>query len=336
MTSRRVLSCAFMSVVLATIAMGETLQPNDICSAKDQLPAGPARAAAIILDLTAQTPKAVTYYKDERANGGFDSAVNLIAAAVNTQCASAPADFAQLAASLAKEVPPKSDRWLGHAGDDVFVFVFVKGGSDTGLSFEISEKKRDLKIVEDLRTAAKAVKNLELASPQTVQLLVARYTLRLERANVTFSAKKGDKDVATSELVTGPIEHFSLSADLPVNSVKTLTFDDKTNSVQPKTAPKEFLAGVDYVLGDVFRTPESRWSLDRVVFKGLVRFSKQPLDTVGVAAGYLLPVGGTLFAGPIWIRETTGTGSDAKERYKMHVRVGIGFDIKKALDWLKK
>jgi len=156
-------------------------------------------------------------------------------------------------------------------------------------------------------------------------------------------AKSPDPEMVDAlKLVTGPVEHWYISADVPVNSAKALEFDQTANTLVLKEQPQEILIGLNYTLGDLWGN-ERLWDIKKVGFKALVELDSEPLDTVGAALSY--PFGPmSVFAGYLWIKEDKQIGQtsggnpvvDDEAQYRGDWRVGLGFNLNQALEWLKK
>lgn len=293
----------------------------------------PPASAILILDMTSLDAKnsgSKAYFFVTRPS---DSLVN----AVDKQCplVSSNRDFADVIAALPAKVTPSPARWISSAGQTVWIFALVPGGSDKKI--KITETKRRTRIASDLADLFQLAKKAELLSAK-IDMIGFPYTLNEALADVTIDVMdKDDKnDQTVFAIKSGPEEHLFLSASLPVNSVKQLKLDDN-NKVTSKDTPKEFLIGLNYAVGDVYSV-QPRLSLQRIFVTGMVRFSKAPLDTVGAGLGYNSGFA-NVFAGPIWVRQpratTPGVTSLSTDmRYKMNWRIGVAFDVKAAMNWV--
>jgi hypothetical protein len=243
-----------------------------------------------------------------------------------------------------------SNRIITRAGDSLTVYAFVIGQL---ANITIDEKKRKPRIVDELRTLfgmLNTIRSKGVGGPAGAVLTVARaeYTLLVSRATsavavVPDTAKLGqpskpETPIQVAEILTGPAERFSISANVPVNSVKLLEYNTTTRQPVLKETPREFMAGLDWYFGDVLSEPPLLdWR--RLGLKGLVRFSKEPLDALGLMAAYR--VGSIqIIGGPTWNRQTVKVGLNpdgtdlTKKSYKSSWRVGLGFDLKTASGWL--
>jgi hypothetical protein len=350
------LRVTLISTLLITMsAMADDLKMQEVCAKSQEIKTLLAdrspSSALLIIDATPLAkkapPKFFFYARDTDATltQRYLTAAQSVAEAIDQDCTTPP-KFDDLAKVLAAKGGADVKRWLGTRGDQLIVgLIYTR---EQTVTIALSETKRDLKIVADAKVVGALAGGLRTESARTpgVELAIALHILSLTRANVEVSvadASAPDKPLGTFTVATGPSEHFSLSANLPINSVKQVKYDSDTKTVATREAPKEFLVGLDWTPGDVLRDPVAYKSLERLVIKGLVRFSKEPLNTVGLGLGYRTPYG-TIFAGPIWIREdvkveTTPEGADVaarNSRYKMSWRVGLSFDVKRAQEWLTK
>jgi hypothetical protein len=245
------------------------------------------------------------------------------------------------------------------AGKTLSVIVFHIGGLG---EIQVDEVKRDAKIRSDfgdllgmiLKVREKAAGG---SAASTLTIARADYILQDERATVTFSIVPfqetpapggGNASQATPKspitivtLTTGGPEYFSLSADIPVNSVNQLDYDQTTKKPSLKETPREFMIGIDGYFGDVLTDTYGWFDYHRLGIKGLVRFAKQPLETLGLVLAYRW-TSFSVIAGPIWTRNTVKVGTRAdgtdilSRRYEQEWRLGIGFDLSVAKSWLTK
>jgi hypothetical protein len=346
----KALMTALIMVCVATVGFGQVttsvqgrnIQP--ICKIDYEgvlkLAGGqPTASAVLILDLTNLTPS------NAGARSFFyvspSSDLTVLIAPIHDQCQQTEAnqDFSMVVKSMpTKQTQPT--RWIATSGDSLWILVLHMIGTDKQI--RIDETKRKSHIASDLADLGKLVPALQ-ANAAAVAMVAFPYALRETRADlkITITDSDGKNEQTVLETKSGPVEHYSLSANIPINTVKQLTVDDSHHVVM-KDAPKEFLFAGNYQLGDVYEDYH-RVSTNRVFFTGMVRFSKQPLETVGAGIGYKFGFA-SLFGGPIWIHEaaqaadataTTATSPVAKH-YKMSWRIGFVFDLGTAVDWASK
>ena len=208
---------------------------------------------------------------------------------------------------------------------------------------EVSRKSQLAEDASDLLDIIRSIRGFRSLAGSEVVPYWAVYRLKERRAKLVVRAKYLTEE-KSAELVTGPTEHWYLSADLPVNSVRELKFDETAQAVLPKDAPKQVFAGANFMLGDRL-SAATRW-YDQFVLKAMVRLDKEPLEKVGLALAYRfdrLEVAGKYFGalspfvGYIWSKESTDASASASERrYQDHFQYGISVNLDAAAEWVKK
>ncbi len=138
-------------------------------------------------------------------------------------------------------------------------------------------------------------------------------------------------------ILTGPAEHFFISADVFATGADVLT-TDSSGAVQV-AKPPAFYVAVDYLLGDLPSDHRPLWA--NLVVKGLFKGSKSPQDSLGFGLGlrgsYLKSYGLDFelispFVAVTYTKSTDASSSTSRDR---QVRVGFSVNVSKALDWLK-
>jgi hypothetical protein len=242
-------------------------------------------------------------------------------------------------------------RWLSKEQDKLEVFVFykeVKAKTDEkksttevkpNITFE--EKARKTRIANDLSVLTKLVVTITTkgAAPE-IEIARATYQLAKRRANLTVTAKLGKSKTSKSSLVTGPTEHWFLSADLPVAKLSEVKFVQDKGTLEPRETPRNIHLGLNCMIGDILK--ERQNLLKNFFVKGMLKISKSPLDGYGVGIGYRFPKvrplgidisSFSIFAAVMWTKEET---EDKKEELKKHqILFGIGYNLDKALGWVK-
>ena len=156
-----------------------------------------------------------------------------------------------------------------------------------------------------------------------------------------------DIDPLTTSLVTGPAEHFFLSADAALTQIRQVKYNSESKSFETEKKPTEFLVGTNYQIGDLLSDD------DRNFFRGLylsflVEASKRPFNQIGAAIGFRnnLPYLDSYvslrtvspYIGYSWVRNDEADGNqsgDIKSRYgKPQLIGGLSFNLDKALNWL--
>jgi hypothetical protein len=166
---------------------------------------------------------------------------------------------------------------------------------------------------------------------------------RLRVAPAAPAAAPADESVKPkAELRTGPAEHWFLSADVPLNTVQALTFDDDTGQVTLGDEPSAFYVGVNFLLGDIKET--RRPFLGNVVLKVMLKASRNPLDSVGLAVGlrgqFLTKWGLDLdaltpFVAWTWSEEDVAADGVVQRRARRNseFRYGLSLNLDQAVKW---
>lgn len=159
-----------------------------------------------------------------------------------------------------------------------------------------------------------------------------------------------NKDNDSITVSTGPREPWSISADLPVNHVSELKINDQTHTVENKEQPGLFYAGFDYAPWGDALGPASAVA-DAFTIKFLAKVSKKPLDSVGLGVAmrpgfysHVLPslqIFDTFspFVAFTWTRQDKQLASGqlrTNASRKRDFRVGLSFNIDRAIDWTKQ
>jgi hypothetical protein len=141
------------------------------------------------------------------------------------------------------------------------------------------------KIGQSLLSGDKVVPN---AADNSYCMYVDAYTLGNVRANLKVDVKGAGTDEKKSKsavIVTGPEEHWFISADAIVKSTNQLTYDTATKSVTEKKKAGQFYLGVNRLMGDIM-TDYGMGSLKNLAVKFMVSANNKPLDSVGLGLGY--------------------------------------------------
>jgi hypothetical protein len=147
------------------------------------------------------------------------------------------------------------------------------------------------------------------------------------------TAGKENKQTATFR--SGPMEHWSLSANVFTTRHTPFGKDDN-GAVVLDGKPPIFYVSLNFLLGDL---PSSeRTLLQNLELKWLLQGSKSPFDSIGVGVGlrgsYARRFGVDFdllspFVGWTW------TEPEASGRRVLQTRFGISVNINKALEWVK-
>lgn len=147
-----------------------------------------------------------------------------------------------------------------------------------------------------------------------------------------------------ASLLTGPKEHWFFSADVPLTKASQLQTNEQTGQVELADEPSTFYVGVNFMWGDLAAADQGFFS--NVVFKGLLKASRRPLDSLGFGMsmrGLHLKSFGLDFdtLSPFCAitftkqdRATAGSGAEGGGR-NHEVRFGVALNLDKALAWVK-
>jgi len=309
----------------------------------------------MIADLTAKTPVVVV----------VDPGASCLQQTLSDACQSLDGRSPKEVQAAATCLKPESDlRWISGQGDDLRLYVVYQGTDPVVRFTEQSRKSRIATDLGNLIKLARSAKLDETAGVNELKCVEQSYELERVRSNLTVTveqtppaaraaamteaaalapASAGAAPKATATIITGPAEHWFLSADLPIRHFKELKLNDKSGLIEPAKTPTTFFIGLDYALGDILGESQS-WRRD-FVLKGMVKLSKQPLQTFGIALGYrgnaLSSLGLSFdavspFAGYFWSRPEVPEGSSAAEKKLQGTfQFGFSFNLDTALGWTK-
>lgn len=148
------------------------------------------------------------------------------------------------------------------------------------------------------------------------------------------AAAKEAKQTAT--FLSGPLEHWSISADVFTTRETPFKKGDSGVVVIDGTPPLFYLS-LNFLIGDLPST--ERTFLQNIELKWLLQGSKSPFDSVGFGIGlrgsYAKRVGFDFdllspFVGWTWTAQ-----EDSSQGRVLETRFGVSLNINKALDWVK-
>ena len=235
----------------------------------------------------------------------------------------------------------KDDASIRIIGTPTAVWLFTVAADGIGPEkAEIQETQRKTRLETDLQTLLKILlKEVKVAAPPKANVAVWVKPLQFTRANVLATVTWTSSQTTTVNLVTGPNEHLYLSADLPIDNVSMVKYDENGN-VTTTSAPSKFYGGLNYSFGDI-GLEKASWSLSSLSVKVLMQISSKPLDGFGAGLGFRLPaiqVWGfklntlSVFGAVIWLREDASASST---HYKAKLRGGLSLNLDAALGWIK-
>lgn len=234
------------------------------------------------------------------------------------------------------------NRWISKKQDILEVFVFYrKPDEKLEPKVEFEEKSRKAKLAKDLSVLLKIVVAIVAKGvPPDIEMARTTYQLNKKRAILTVSASLGGKKTSKVEVITGPREHWFLSADLPVAKLSEVKFVQDKGTVEPRETPKHLYLGLNWMIGDILA--EKQNLLKNFFFKAMLKMSKAPLDGYGIGIGYRFPKvrllgidisSFSMFASLIWTKEEIENKTE--ELKKRQFLFGISYNLDKALGWVK-
>ncbi len=157
----------------------------------------------------------------------------------------------------------------------------------------------------------------------------------------------GDSSSVTAVVITGKDEHWFLTGDAVVTSIKQLKYDTTTHSLTEQNVPSQLYLGINYMRGDLYTdVPGASW--DRVVYKVMVAASKTPFNSIGLGLGYRFAdgiftnektsnSGFEVWAGRFWTKEdqVTGTVVNTDSVYAGKWAFGISYSLGTLMNWIK-
>ena len=180
--------------------------------------------------------------------------------------------------------------------------------------------------------------------PQEVREAALTSLSQFKSASAKSSPPDPDENAAPkADLLTGPKEHWFLSAAVPLTKATALKLDAKTDQLVLDDEPSAFYVGVNFLAGDL--SDDRRTVLENLVFSILVKASRRPLDSLGVSVGlrgqYLNRLGLNLdvltpFVGWTFTKEAVQEGEIVRERgpRNAELRFGVALNLDQALKWV--
>lgn len=174
------------------------------------------------------------------------------------------------------------------------------------------------------------------------------HRLTEKRADLLIQLVLDSDTKSAVNVITGPEEHWFLSADVVTKGANELKYDPVARTITEKEKPQQLYLGINYMRGDIYGEHD-RWSLDRFVYRMMLSGSSRPLDSFGVALGYRFgagrlekEVGGFMLSvAAVWAKReeiaATVGDRDVVESHghgKPSFRVVMSYSLDSALNWL--
>ena len=152
-----------------------------------------------------------------------------------------------------------------------------------------------------------------------------------------------DRAAPKADLLTGPKEHWFLSAAVPLTTASALKPDAKSGQLVLEEEPSAFYVGVNFLVGDL--SDDRRTLLENLVVSVLIKASRRPLDSLGATIGlrgqYLSRFGLNLdvltpFVGWTFTKEAASADGIVSElgSRNAELRFGVALNLDQALKWV--
>lgn len=203
-------------------------------------------------------------------------------------------------------------------------------------TLEVKEVSRQTRFAEELKSLVGAILKGQEKALSAAERKCFRYTQEYSRSRISLVAKDAaGKALAEMTVVTGPAEHWYLTADMPVSDVKQLKYDSASNTVVEKQKPASIYLGINYrPLGDVLSDYPSADFKNNLALKLLLKASSKPSESMGFGIGYSFSFAEIFVARMRTKNDESVPGSNLG--YRDSTVFGVSFDIAKGIGWLKK
>jgi hypothetical protein len=255
-------------------------------------------------------------------------------AAVVEDGAGRPVFLKQLAVKYKRA---SNKRWISKKNQTLKIYVFSTGNVIPEM--KTTEKARKTTISDHITLLVKLIAK-EAARSGEISMTEHTYFLKKKRAQLTVTVAQGTGKKVSFDMITGPKEHWFLSADLTVAKLSQVKFNADKGTTEPKETPKQFYVGLNFMLGDVLLERRALWK--NFFLKGMLKFSKNPLDSYGIGIGYRFPsvkILGldisalSIFGVLTWSKENPDTQAGKLTKYQW--QLGISYNLDRALSWVK-
>ena len=146
----------------------------------------------------------------------------------------------------------------------------------------------------------------------------------------------GKEAKQTQKFLSGPLEHWSISADV-FTTRKTPFKKDDSGTVVIAGTPPVFYVSLNFLLGDLPST--ERRFLQNIELKWLLKGSDSPLDSIGFGVGlrgaYAKRFGFDFDLLSPFVGWTWTAPEDSGKHRVVETRFGVSLNINKALEWVK-
>ena len=221
-------------------------------------------------------------------------------------------DFIQLTKDDDIRIPP-SPKGSTH-------LIKLNNGTE---SVEGVEKERESQIIEDIGTVIRSQKR---ARNRCIE-----YTQNYKRSTLELTTLEYNKKV-NYKLIAGVEENWYLSADMPINNIKQLSYDDSNGEIVEQEKPASFYIGLNYKLGDIYTNYEPV-DINNFTLKFLAKASSIPSESMGVGLGYDFKYI-ELFVADVWTKDDENIANN-DIGYTDSLIFGVSFNINKISSWMQ-
>jgi len=238
-----------------------------------------------------------------------------------------------------------SYRWLSEPKDLVTVTVTAPKPCKGLVDVAFDEQARLPQLQQDFQTLLKLVEGRAGGKPVTAGVeeqcveraysLTHRYgTLGIKITGDPVPPATSPTELRNNTFLTGPAEHFSLSANVPITTAKQFNYDSNTKTLTTAETPQKFMLGVDYWFSDL-----ATQNNHNVGLRALFEFSSRPTTSYGLALAYRGRFLGmeafSPFVGALATRsdETKNGVVSLGTKQNINFVWGISFNLDAALKW---
>lgn len=203
---------------------------------------------------------------------------------------------------------------------------------DASSEVTITEAERQTRLTEEISKIIQNTKGIRGQGAAQPGFACIHYTQKYERARITVTIKPAAGESSKRTYIAGPLEHWYLSADMPVTKAKQLTYDAKNNAFVEKSVPQSFYLGINYKLGDVYVASDYTDHVYENLSLKLLFKVAAPSESYGLGLGYDFGPAVVFVARIRTVNDASA--SNAPSSSSLSTVYGISFDIEKGISWL--
>jgi len=231
----------------------------------------------------------------------------------------------------------KSERLISPNSQGSEFYFKVKQGTKKVF---ITEKPRASQISKDLvklikiGTTMYGIKDVGMKTwEDNITKECILYKQGFKKASVQLATIDNKKNSTLYNFKVGDIEQLYLTADMPVTTIKELSYDKQTNSIYENEQPSSFYLGINYKFGDIYTNyPINEFYRD-LSLKAMINISNKPTESMGLGFGYHLTDGIEIFIAKVWTQNGNIVGESSG--HTPTTTYGVSFDLNKGLEWVQ-